>query len=112
MSRCRNKPAAPPGEGNRFLRDMYVGQTHIIDVLAQQFDVQVSREIPHEVRRHKSKLDSDAERMLQFVRQARRYFHREQVYENLIFTHFLPKGNPTINRGERQNYALALCAIN
>lgn len=89
------------------IHDVYVGQTHIIDVLAQQFDVQVSREIPHEVRRHKSKLDSDAERMLQFVRQARRYFHREQDYENLIFTRS-QAGNSARNRGERQNYALAL----
>lgn len=112
MSRCRNKTAAPPGEGNLFLRDMYVGQTHIIDVLAQQFDVQVSREMPHEVRRHKNLLGNYAIQMLKFVRRARRYFYREQVYENLIFTHFSPKGNPTLNRGERQNYALALYAIN
>lgn len=89
------------------IHDVYVGQMHIIDVLAQQFDVQVSREIPHEVRRHKSKLDSDAERMLQFVRQARRYFHCEQDYENLIFTRS-QAGNSARNRGERQNYALAL----
>ena len=92
------------------IHDVYVGQTHIIDVLAQQFDVQVSREIPHEVRRHKNKLDSDAERMLQFVRQARRYFHREQDYENLIFTRS-PAGNSARNRGERQNYALALYQV-
>lgn len=89
------------------IHDVYLGQMHIIDVLAQQFDVQVSREIPHEVRRHKSKLDSDAERRLQFVRQARRYFHCEQDYENLIFTRS-PAGNSARNRGERQNYALAL----
>ena len=92
------------------IHDVYVGQTHIIDVLAQQFDVQVSREIPHEVRRHKSKLDSDAGRMLQFVRQARRYFHREQDYEDLIFTRS-PAGNSECNRGERQNCALALYQV-
>ena len=92
------------------IHDVYVGQMHIIDVLAQQFDVQVSREIPHEVRRHKSKLDSDAERMLQFVRQARRYFHREQDYEDLIFNES-PAGNSECNRGERQNCALALYQV-
>ena len=89
------------------IHDVYVGPTHIIDVLAQQFDVQVSREIPHEVRRHKNLLGNYAEQMLQFVRQARKNFHREQVYENLIFTES-PAGNSERNRGERQNCALAL----
>lgn len=89
------------------IHDVYVGQTPIIEVLAQQFDVQVSREIPHEVRRHKDKLGSDATQVLKFVRRARRYFYREQVYENLIFTSS-PAGNSARNRGERQNYALAL----
>lgn len=90
--------------------DVYIGKTHIVDVLTQQFNVQVSREIPHEVRRHKDKLNSNAEQILQFVRQARRYFHREQVYENLIFTES-PAGNPECNRGERQNCALALYQV-
>lgn len=90
--------------------DVYIGKTHIVDVLTQQFNVQVSREIPHEVRRHKSRLDSDAEQILQFVRQARRYFHQEQVYENLIFTES-PAGNSERNRGERQNCALALYQV-
>ncbi len=92
------------------IRDVYIGETHIVDVLTQQFNVQVSREIPHEVRRHKDKLNSNAEQILQFVRQARRYFHREQVYENLIFTES-PAGNPKCNRGERQNCALALYQV-
>ena len=92
------------------IRDAYIGETHIVDVLTQQFNVQVSREIPREVRRHKSKLDSDAEQILQFVRQARRYFYSEQVYENLIFTQS-PAGNSERNRGERQNCALALYQV-
>ena len=92
------------------IRDAYIGETHIVDVLTQQFNVQVSRAIPREVRRHKSKLDSDAEQILQFVRQARRYFYSEQVYENLIFTES-PAGNSERNRGERQNCALALYQV-
>ena len=92
------------------IRDAYIGETHIVDVLTQQFNVQVSREIPREVRRHKSKLNNDAEQILQFVRQARRYFYSEQVYENLIFTQS-PAGNSERNRGERQNCALALYQV-
>ena len=38
------------------MHEVYVGQNHIIDVLNQLFNVQVSREIPHEIRRNKSKL--------------------------------------------------------
>ena len=32
------------------IHEVYVGQTHITDVLNQLFNVQVSREIPHEIR--------------------------------------------------------------
>ena len=90
------------------IREVYVGQTHIIDVLNQLFNVQVSREIPHEIRRHREELEDYDKQMLQFVRQARRYFPHEQDYEDLIFNTFSPNGNPDKNRGERYNCALAL----
>ena len=93
------------------IHEVYVGQTHIIDVLNQLFNVQVSREIPHEIRRRRDKLGDYDKRMLQFVRQARRYFPNEQDYENLIFNKFSPSGNPNKNRGERYNCALALYLV-
>ncbi len=90
------------------IHEVYVGQTHIIDILNQLFHVQVSREIPHEVRRHRSKLGNYDKPMLQFVRRARRYFPHEQDYENMIFNRFSPTDDPNRNRGERFNCALAL----
>ena len=89
----------------------YVGQTYIVDVLNELFDVQVSREIPHEIRRNRNELGVYDKQMLQFVRQARRYFPHEQDYENLIFNKFSPNGNPNKNRGERYNCALALYLV-
>ena len=88
-----------------------MGRTHIIDVLNQLFDVQVSREIPHEIRRNRDELGCYDKQMLQFVRQARRYFPNEQDYEDLIFNKFSPNGNPCNNRGERYNCALALYLV-
>ena len=93
------------------IHEVYVGQTHITDVLNQLFNVQVSREIPHEIRRHKEELGSYDKQMLQFVRQARRYFHRDRDYEKILFNQFAPKGNPNKNRGERYNCALALWLV-
>ena len=93
------------------IHEVHVGRTHIIDVLNQLFNVQVSREIPHEIRRNKSKLGNYDKPMLQFVRQTRRYFPYEQDYENLIFNKFSPDGNPCKNRGERYNCALALYLV-
>ena len=93
------------------IHEVYVGQTHIIDVLNQLFNVQVSREIPHEIRREKNKLGDYDKQMLQFVRQARRYFHRDRDYEKILFNQFAPKGNPNKNRGERYNCALALWLV-
>ena len=93
------------------IHEVYVGQTHIIDVLNQLFNVQVSREIPHEIRREKNKLGDYDKQMLQFVRQARRYFHRDRDYEKILFNQFAPKGNPYKNRGERYNCALALWLV-
>ena len=82
------------------IHKIYVGRTHIIDVLNQLFSVQVSREIPHEIRRNRSKLGDHHKPMLHFVRQARRYFPYEQDYENLIFNRFSPTDDPNRNRGE------------
>ena len=93
------------------IHEVYVGQIHIIDVLNQIFNVQVSREIPHEIRRRRDKLGCYGKPMLQFVRQARRYFPHEQDYEDLIFNKFSPNGNPCNNRGERYNCALALYLV-
>lgn len=93
------------------IHEVYVGRTHIIDVLNQLFDVQVSREIPHEIRRNRDELGCYDKQMLQFVRQARRYFHRDRDYEKLLFNQFAPQGNPKKNRGERYNYALALWLV-
>lgn len=93
------------------IHGIYVGQTYIVDVLNELFDVQVSREIPHEIRRNRSELGVYDKQMLQFVRQARRYFPHEQDYENLIFNKFSPNGNPNKNRGERYNCALALYLV-
>ena len=93
------------------IHEVYVGQIHIIDVLNQIFSVQVSREIPHEIRRRRDKLGCYSKPMLQFVRQARRYFPHEQDYEDLIFNQFSPNGNPRNNRGERYNCALALYLV-
>ena len=93
------------------IHEVYVGQTHIIDVLNQLFNVQVSREIPHEIRRNRNKLGNYDKPMLQFVRQARRYFPYEQDYENLIFNQFSPDADPSKNRGERYNCALALYLV-
>ena len=93
------------------IHEIYVGETHIIDVLNQLFDVQVSREIPHEIRRNRNKLGCCDKRMLQFVRQARRYFPHEQDYEDLLFNRFSASINPTRNRGERYNCALAFYLV-
>jgi hypothetical protein len=93
------------------IHDIYVGPNHIIDVLSELFDVRVSKEIPHEVRRHKDKLGSYDKPMLKFVRQARQYFHPQQKYENLLFTNFSRDGNLKRNRGERYNCALALYQV-
>lgn len=90
------------------IHEVYVGRTHIIDVLNQLFSVQVSREIPREIRRRRNKLGCYDKPMLQFVRQARRYFPNEQNYEDLIFNRVSPDGDPCKNRGERYNCALAL----
>jgi hypothetical protein len=90
------------------IHEVYVGQTYIVDVLNELFNVQVSREIPHEIRRRRSKLGNYDKQMLQFVRQARRYFHRDRDYEKILFNQFAPNGNPCKNRGERYNCALAL----
>ena len=49
--------------------------------------------------------------MLQFVRQARRYFPYEQDYGDLIFNQFSPDADPSKNRGERYNCALALYLV-
>ena len=88
-----------------------MGRTHIIDVLSHLFNVQVSREIPREIIRHRDKLGCYDKPMLQFVRQARRYFPHEQDYENLILNQFSPNGDPCKNRGERYNCALALYLV-
>ena len=93
------------------IHEVYVGQTHIIDVLNQLFNVQVSREIPHEIRRNKNKLGNYDKPMLQFVRQARRYFPYEQDYEDLLFNRFSASSDRDRNRGERYNCALALYLV-
>ena len=93
------------------IHEVYIGRSHITDVLNQLFNVQVSREIPHEIRRKKNKLGNYDKPMLQFVRQARRYFPHEQDYENLIFNRFSPTDDPNFNRGERYNCALALYLV-
>ena len=93
------------------IHKIYVGRTHISDVLNQLFNVQVSREIPHEIRHERKKLGNYDKPMLQFVRQARRYFPYEQDYENLIFNRFSPTDDPNRNRGERYNCALALYLV-
>ena len=93
------------------IHEVYVGQIHIIDILNQLFNVQVSREIPHEIRRQRDKLGTYDKTMLQFVRQARRYFPHERGYEDLIFNTFSPNGNQNKNRGERYNCALALYLV-
>lgn len=93
------------------IHGIYVEQIHIIDVLNQLFDVQVSREIPHEIRRNRDELGCYDKKMLQFVRQARRYFHRERDYEKLLFNQFSPDGNPCKNQGERYNCALAFYLV-
>ena len=90
------------------IHQVYVGRVHITKVLNQLFNVQVSREIPHEIRHNRNKLGSYDKPMLQFVRRARRYFPYEQDYENLIFNQFSPDADPSKNRGERYNCALAL----
>jgi hypothetical protein len=93
------------------IHEVYVGRSHIVDVLNQLFSVQVSREIPHEIRRNRSKLGDHHKPMLQFVRQARRYFPYEQDYGDLIFNQFSPDADPSKNRGERYNCALALYLV-
>ena len=93
------------------IHEVYVGRVHITNVLDQLFNVQVSREIPHEIRRNRNKLGNYDKPMLQFVRQARRYFPYEQDYEHLIFNQFSPNGDPGKNRGERYNCALALYLV-
>ncbi|MDE0552579.1 MAG: hypothetical protein OXI24_00055 [Candidatus Poribacteria bacterium] len=93
------------------IHEIYVGRVHITNILDQLFNVQVSREIPHEIRRRKSKLGNYGKPMLQFVRQARRYFPYEQDYEHLIFNQFSPTDDPDRNRGERYNCALALYLV-
>ena len=93
------------------IHEVYVERVHITNVLNQLFNVQVSREIPHEIRRSRNKLEDCDKQMLQFVRQARRYFPREQDYENLIFNRFSPTDDPNRNRGERYNCALALYLV-
>lgn len=93
------------------IHEVYVGQTHIIDVLNQLFSVRVSREIPHEVRRHRDELGGYDKQMLRFVRQARQYFHRDWDYESILFKQFTPNGNPNRNCGERYNCALALWLV-
>ena len=93
------------------IHEVYVGRSHIVDVLNQLFTVQVSREIPHEIRRNRSKLGDHHKPMLQFVRQARRYFPYEQDYGDLIFNQFSLDADPSKNRGERYNCALALYLV-
>ena len=93
------------------IHEVYVRRVHITNVLDRLFNVQVSREIPHEIRRNRNKLGNYDKLMLQFVRQARRYFPYEQDYEDLIFNEFSPNGNPCNNRGERYNCALALYLV-
>ena len=93
------------------IHKIYVRGTHITKVLNQLFNVQVSREIPHEIRRNKNKLGGYDAPMLQFVRQARRYFPCEQDYESLIFNQFSPNADASKNRGERYNCALALYLV-
>ena len=93
------------------IHEVYVGRVHITDVLNQLFDVQVSREIPHEIRRNRNKLGNYDKPMLQFVRQARRYFPHEQDYEDLLFNRFSASSDPTRNRGERYNCALAFYLV-
>ena len=88
------------------IHEVYVGQTHIIDILNQLFDVQVSREIPHEIRRNRDELGCYDKQMLQFVRQARRYFHRDRDYEKFLFNEFAPKGNPK----KKSRGTLQLCS--
>ena len=93
------------------IHEVYVGRVHVTNVLNQLFNVQVSREIPHEIRRNRSKLGNHHKSMLQFVRQARRYFPYEQDYEDLLFNRFSPTDDPNRNRGERYNCALALYLV-
>ena len=93
------------------IHEVYVERVHITNVLNQLFNVQVSREIPHEIRRSRNKLGNFDKPMLQFVRQARRYFPYEQDYEHLIFNQFSPTDDLNRNRGERYNCALALYLV-
>ena len=93
------------------IHEVHVGRTHITNVLNQLFNVQVSREIPHEIRRNKNKLGCYDKPMLQFVRQARRYFPHEQDYEDLLFNRFSTSSDPMRNRGERYNCALAFYLV-
>ena len=93
------------------LGEVYIGRTHILEILNNLFDVQVSTEIPVEIRRHKQRIMSHQAEFLRFARQARRRFYRQQDYEAILLSHFVPSGNPERNRGERLNCALALYQV-
>lgn len=93
------------------LQGAYVGKTHIIDMLDNLFEVEVSTEIPVEVRRCRLKFGVYRQEILKFVRQSRRRFYRQRDYENILFNQFSPGGNDSRNRGERLNCALALYQV-
>jgi len=93
------------------LREVYIGRTHIINVLDNLFEVEVSTEIPIELKRNRRKLGVYYQEISGFVRRSRQRFYRQQDYENVLFNQFSPGGNASKNRGERLNCALALYRV-
>jgi hypothetical protein len=91
------------------LVDLEVGNDTLVDILDKYFDVFVSSEIVSELHRHRLELGMSRNKILKFVRKARRQFHGQDVYEDTLFHAFTNgSGNSQKNRGERLNYALAL----
>lgn len=93
------------------LCDVYVGSTHIINVLRDLFDIQVPPEIVQEIRRHKADFLGFEDEFIQFARQTRHRFYRQNDYESVLLNHFSPSGNPNRNRGERYICCLALYRV-
>jgi hypothetical protein len=93
------------------LYDIYIGKTHISDLLIKLFTVRVPNEITQEVRRHRGKFYGYDLKFLNLTIQARRRFHRQNDYENILRHGFAPACNPQRNRGERFNCSLGLYLV-
>lgn len=93
------------------LSDVFIGTHHITNLLTKTFAVKTTTEVVQEIQKQQDKIRPYETEVLHFVRSTQKVFQQEDEYENILFRHFAPEGNPEKSRGERTICALALYLV-